>query len=46
MQNLNTVLIKAKEKKCYNSILEFQNIIEQLVETDKNIVPDWDDGAG
>lgn len=46
MQNLNIIFIKAKEKKYYNDILEFRSIIEQLIQANKNIVLDWDDGAG
>lgn len=46
MKNLNIILIKAKEKKYYSNLLEFRSIVEQIIQADKNIVLDWDDGAG
>ncbi len=46
MKDLNTVFFKAKEKKCYRNLLEFQNIIEEIVLGDKEITLDWDNGAG
>lgn len=46
MQDLNIVFIKAKERKCYHNLLEFKSIVEQIMLVDKNIILDWDDGAG
>jgi len=46
MQDLNIVFTKAKERKCYHNFLEFKSIVEEILLVDKDIILDWDDGAG
>ena len=46
MNDLNLILIKAKRKKVFKSVLEIQEIIDNIRLSDKKFSIDWDSGAG
>lgn len=46
MNDLNLILIKAKRKKVFKSVLEIQEIIDNIRLSDKKVSIDWDSGAG
>lgn len=45
VKDLNSIFIKAKKKKMYGDLVEFQNIIQQVQSMDENIRLDWDAGV-
>ena len=46
MKELSTVFIKAKEKKIYKDITEFQDVLENILKSNTDFELDWDNGAG
>lgn len=46
MQDLGKMFIQAKKKKVYRNIDEFQDILNKILNSEINILLDWDNGAG
>ena len=45
MRELSTILIKAKEKKVYQTLIEFCEVLSTIMKSDPEFDLDWDDGV-
>jgi len=45
-RNMSEILIEARNKKKFDSVEEFKQILDRIKLIDKKIIIDWDDGAG
>lgn len=46
MRELSAMFIKAKKKRVYKDMTEFEDLLKKIIKSDSNLELDWDDGAG
>lgn len=45
MRELSTIFIKAKNRKVYKDIVEFREVLNEIMKSDLKFELDWDDGV-